>query len=371
MNRPYIAIVCSGMDRVKRGYEIYARDLFELLKNEPGFDLTLIKGNGKRKADEKVVFNLSRDSAANRAICAVIGRQWKYYIEFVTFALGMLPLLLFSRFDAFYALEGPIYKFLSKWRRLTGGKFKLIHFTGGQLGDVPATSLDYVHHVTPAYREQATKCGFRGENQFLIPHFVDEEKFTVADDVASRLRARLGISDQMKVVLSVGTIDSRVKRMDYVIREVAALSEPTFLLLLGHQDESSRLIRDLVEKLLPQRHMILTVPRSQMPQYYKLADVFVLASLREGFGLVFLEALASGVPIVAHDYDVSRYVLERHGYFIDMTRKSELTNSLKTILAKPAAESDRQTRRDYVQQKYASDRLLEAYRQMLAMACRG
>src|SRR5438045_92472 len=106
------------MDRVKRGYEIYARDLFELLKNELGLHLTLIKGNGKRKPDEKVVFNLSRDSAVNKAICAVVGRRWKYYIEFVTFAAGLAPILLSRKFDAFYVLEGPIYKFLAKWRRL-------------------------------------------------------------------------------------------------------------------------------------------------------------------------------------------------------------------------------------------------------------
>ena len=112
-----VAIVCSGMDKVKRGYEIHARDLFDLLNGDPEIELKLLKGNGPRRAGEKVVFNLHRDGVVNRMLCRVVGTRWKYYIEYVSFAVGLIPLLLFRSFDAFYVMEAPLYKFLSRWRQ--------------------------------------------------------------------------------------------------------------------------------------------------------------------------------------------------------------------------------------------------------------
>jgi hypothetical protein len=144
-----VALVCSGADRVKRGFETYVRDLFELLRGEPEFEVTLLKGSGDRRPGERVVFNWHRDSVPTRLLCRVVGRCWRYYIEFATFAAGLLPTLLRDRFDVFYVLEAPLYKFLFRWRRRVGARTKLAHFTGGQLGDVPATPNDFLHHVTP------------------------------------------------------------------------------------------------------------------------------------------------------------------------------------------------------------------------------
>ena len=185
-SRARVAIVCTGMDKVKRGFEIHARDLFELLRNDPQLELILLKGSGVRRVDEKVVFNLHRDSMANRLLCRVVGARWKYYIEYVSFAIGLLPLLVSRSFDAFYVMEAPLYKFLSRWRGIAGAQYKLIHPTGGQLSRIPASDRDYVHHVTPCYVPLAEQCGFPRENQFLIPHFIH-----VADVTAARSHAEL------------------------------------------------------------------------------------------------------------------------------------------------------------------------------------
>ncbi len=185
-----------------------------------------------------------------------------------------------------------------------------------------------------------------------------------------RLRAELGIPSGMPIVLSVGNIDAHVKRMDYVVRECAALQRPIFLLLLGQQDAGSRAIRLLAsEKLGSQRFAILTVPRHAIYDYYALSDVFVLASLREGFGLVFLEALAAGVPVVAHDYDVSRYVLGEQGTLADLSQPGALTFTLERLLAEPQTEAARRSRIDYVRQRYEAQTLKENYRSMFLRVC--
>jgi glycosyltransferase involved in cell wall biosynthesis len=305
-------------------------------------------------------------------LCRVVGSRWKYYIEYVSFAIGLLPLLLSKSFAAFYVMETPIYKFLSRWRGLTGAHYKLIHPTGGQLSRIPASSRDYVHHVTPCYVPLAEQCGFPKENQFLIPHFIHVADVAGARGRAERERMRsdLGIPVGMPVVLSVGNIDAHVKRMDYVVRECAALERPVFLLLLGQQDATSRSIRSLAtEKLGPQRFAILTVPRHAIYDYYALADVFVLASLREGFGLVFLEALAAGVPVVAHDYEVSRYVLGEQGHLIDLSKPGALKRALEKLLAEPQTEEARRSRIEYVRQRYEAQALKENYRRMFLRVC--
>jgi glycosyltransferase involved in cell wall biosynthesis len=360
------------MDAVKRGFETHARDLFELLRGDAELELTLLKGSGLRCSDETVVFNLPRESLPNRFLCRFVGNNRKYQIEFFSFALGLLPVLIFRRFDALYVLEGTLYTFLNHWRRLSGARYKLIHPTGGQLGILPASDRDYLHHVTPCYASVAKRCGFRDENQFLIPHFIHTADLSQAPGTQElqRLRRELGIPPELPVVLSVGSIDAQIKRMDYVIRECAALSRPVFLLLLGHQDAASTQIRELAaEKLGSGRFAILTVSREVIAKYYALADVFALASLREGFGLVFLEALACGVPVVTHDYDVSRYVLGEQGYFADLSREGGLTAALEEVLATPQTDAARCARAEYVRQKYEAKVLKEDYRRMFLQVC--
>jgi glycosyltransferase involved in cell wall biosynthesis len=370
---PRVAIVCSGMDKVKRGYEIYARDLFGLLQDVPDFSVTLIKGSGKREPDEKVIFNLQRDSLANRVLCRFVGWQWKYYIEFATFACGLVPLLLFGGFNVFYVLEGPLYKFLNRWRRRFGLQYKLIHFTGGQLGRLPATPLDYLHHVTPTYQGKAIELGFCPANQFLIPHFLSEQfggGNSLNAEIRRTVRRELGIADNATIVLSVGTIDSQVKRMDYVINEVAALEERAFLLLVGQPDSETKKIDQLAkEKLGTGRFKITTVARDRLVRLYQAADVFVLASLNEGFGLVLIEALANGLPVIVHDYETSHYVLGEYGRFADLTKTGELSKTITHVLKEEQTEQMKLSRRSYATYRYGINTLRRAYIEMMHSVC--
>ena len=48
------------------------------------------------------------------------------------------------------------------------------------------------------------------------------------------------------------------------------------------------------------------VPEAEKADHYRVADVFVMAGRQEGFGFVFLEAMASGIPVVASSLDGSR-----------------------------------------------------------------
>jgi len=385
--RPRVAIVCSGMDKVKRGFEAHARDLFELLRDDDRLDLTLIKGSGVERPREKVIFNLHRESAANGVLCRFFGESRRWYIEFMSFSIGLLPLLFQKKFDTFYVSEATLYRFLRWWRHVSRQHYALIHATGGWFEPnapvrvlrsatgriIPPTDADYLHHVNPFYVAAAESCGFRRENQFIIPHLFDTRTpQSIAGANLSELRDELGIPPDMPVLLSVGSIDRSHKRMDYVIEEAANVFPPVFVLLVGDQNPESPALRNLaMRKLGLGRFAITKVARVDIFKYYALADVFVLASLREAFGIVFIEALMAGLPVIAHDYDVSRYVLGEHAYFADLSVVGGLANTLRTILSACQTSAMKRARIEYVTRKYDAQTLKAQYQHMFLSACVG
>jgi glycosyltransferase involved in cell wall biosynthesis len=59
---------------------------------------------------------------------------------------------------------------------------------------------------------------------------------------------------------------------------------------------------------MPSRFRRMTLPLAEMPDLYRSADVMLHPTFHESFGNVYAEALAIGVPVVAHDYAVTRWI---------------------------------------------------------------
>ena len=136
----------------------------------------------------------------------------------------------------------------------------------------------------------------------VIPCGVDTELFRPLDRAASK--AALGLQGK-RVVLFVGRIEP-LKGVDLLIRAVAQLDEQQAIrvLIVGGrpgQDQEIRRLRDLAEALhiAPLVQFLGLVPQEELPTYYNAADVCVLPSHYESFGLVALEAQACGVPVIA------------------------------------------------------------------------
>jgi glycosyltransferase involved in cell wall biosynthesis len=162
-------------------------------------------------------------------------------------------------------------------------------------------------------------------------------------------------------VLSVAALNRGHKRIDYVIEEVARLPEPRpYLLLVGQPEPDTPGLRALAHSLLGQDgHSIRTVPAAEVSSLYRASDVLVLASLGEAFGRVLIEAMAEGVPCVAHDYAVTRYVLGDHGQLGNLSRPGGLAELLGSVSAPVPDEAERRHRFAY--EHFSWDRLRPAY----------
>ena len=126
---------------------------------------------------------------------------------------------------------------------------------------------------------------------------------TVED--GQRVRAELGIAPGVPLIVTVGRLTEQ-KGLIYLLRAMAALrqSVPEARLLIagdaqdGREEYRQTLLRTRQELGL-EKAVIFAGVRDDVPAVLRAADLFVMASLWEGFGLVFLEAMAAGCPIVA------------------------------------------------------------------------
>lgn len=124
------------------------------------------------------------------------------------------------------------------------------------------------------------------------------------------LARRLGL-DGGKILLTVSRLAAaeRYKGHDRVIRALPAVLQRhpgAMYLIVGDGEDRTRLERLAVEQgIAGAVRFAGHVPDADLLDYYRLADVFVMPSTGEGFGIVFLEALACGLPVVAGNVDGS------------------------------------------------------------------
>jgi len=89
--------------------------------------------------------------------------------------------------------------------------------------------------------------------------------------------------------------------------------------------------------------------------------VFTLASLREGFGRVYLEALMHGLPCVVHDAATTRYVLGAEGTYAHLERPGALAREVAQLLQNPRDPAAAARRRDFVRRRFSWEALRGSY----------
>lgn len=138
------------------------------------------------------------------------------------------------------------------------------------------------------------------------------------------------INKNHKLVISVGNLDTNFKRHQLEINAIAKLKDVD-LLILGKGEEEQEL-RALAEEKLSGRYVVKGVNYMETPYYYKSADLFTLPSRDEPFGIVYIEAMACGLPVVATDDEVRREIIGDAGIVCNVEDADEYANAIDRAL---------------------------------------
>jgi glycosyltransferase involved in cell wall biosynthesis len=361
-----VFLVCTGVGVISRGIETFARECFDGLHGRIGLHIELFKGAGAEAPEEHRLWNLPRTGHAAAWMGRLIRRN-SYVAEQLSSFLPLVRAIRRGRPDIVFYSDSNLGFQLHRWRRCIGVPFRLLFSNGGPCGP-PFDRTDHVQQVAPYYRERALRAGEPASKQSLVPYGITVPSGPPLTDPAARreLRRRLDLPVYQPIVLSVGWISAAHKRMDYLIREVASLPPPRpFLLMLGHIDAASPpVLHQAREMLGPTGFAARSVPYADVSPYYQTADLFTLASLQEGFGRVYLEALLHGLPAVVHDHPVTRYVLGPEGTFAALNEPGALSVALRESLSTAPDPGSMARRREYVRRRFSWDTLAPAYLDM-------
>jgi 1,2-diacylglycerol 3-alpha-glucosyltransferase len=367
VDRPIkVFFIATGIGHIRRGIETFFRECFDAMHGYPRLDARLFKGSGPDSPGEQRLWCLSRSGTAARAIGKVI-RRTPYVVEQLTFLPGLIRRIRRERPDIIFYSDINLAMRLHKYRRQIGVPYRLMYSNGAPV-QPPFTGIEHVQQVTPAYYQEAIDFGEPPNKHTLVPYGIHVPTGDPMLDQAARaaLRRKLDLPAERPIVLSVGWIAKQLKRMDYLIDEIASIPQAKrpYLVMLGQIDEASPPIVEQARRKLDGDCCIRSVPYAEVSKYYSIADAFTLASIREGFGRVFLEALVHGLPCVVNDHPVMRYVLGEEGTFADLTQPGALAAAVVSTLARPLDQAEMARRRQYVRWKFGWDALRPQYFQL-------
>lgn len=145
------------------------------------------------------------------------------------------------------------------------------------------------------------------ERVFFAPFSVDNAAFSLPDDARfaarANLRRELGVPPDALIVLFAAKL-VRLKRASDLICAFAQVCDripAANLVIVGSGDQEESLRRQASETVQGRVHFLGFRNQAALPRIYAAADLFVLPSDNESWGLVVNEAMASGLPVVVSD----------------------------------------------------------------------
>jgi len=265
-------------------------------------------------------------------------------LESLTLMLRSIGFLRRNHFDIVLP-HGGYWTYL--FTRMFCGKSRIVGIGHGGPVRKELRMCDQFVALTPTDQERARERSPRTPS-VVIPNGIDTTRFTPGSAAEKPARP---------TILCVGALVPS-KRHDLLFDAVALLDQDVQVVCAGR----GPLLESLMEHPLARQGRVtfLDLTQDEMPACYRQAHVFSLASPNETFGIVFLEALASGLPVVACDGPRQRYILGDAGTFCDVTDKHRYADALALALAavKRSTSIDRSRKFDWSDIAKQYDKLL-------------
>jgi len=356
-----IAFALPGLHAVNRGAEVAMESVAIELAHRSDFDVTLI-GSGQPRTGDPYRFihagRLAREKFVRWPRMPILRTEYDY--EEASFAL---PLWRAYRPADFDVTIGCSYPFTNWVLRRKGGRSRPPHVYVTQNGDWPCrrTNAEFKWFgceglvcTNPDY----FKANRERYEAVLIPNGVDPGRFFPPR--GERNRDAFGLPADKHVVIMVSALIES-KRVLEGIRAVAQC--PGVFLAVAGDGPLRAEVQALGASLLPGRFLHQTLPRERMPDFYRCADVFLHMSQDEPSANAYIEALATGLPVVTHDRPVTQWTFDWTAFLVDTSNPAAVAGAIR---AAAAPDADAAARRiALVQRRYTWKGIAGQYAEFL------
>lgn len=239
-------------------------------------------------------------------------------IAYLYSVLKGCPLVLFIYgIDAWKTMSNPVTRYLLRKTSLISS---ISQVTAKRFSEWSGIAASHIQILPNALHQQDYSPG--PKPPYLL------ERYKLHDRQVILTLGRLAASERYKGV------DAMLDLVPVLIRHIPDLS----YVIAGTGDDLSRL-KEKAERLGVADHVIFTgyVPEAEKVDLYRLADAYVMPSQGEGFGFVFLEALACGIPAVGSRTDGGREALREGllGILVDPNNPEEIEQAVIRALHRP------------------------------------
>lgn len=173
----------------------------------------------------------------------------------------------------------------------------------------------------------------------ILPNTFDSDRFKIASK-PTYLLDRYQLNSDQPIILTVNRLSSResYRGYDRIIEALPYIREHipnVHYIIVGKGDDRDRLEQSIIQKNLQDCVTLAGfISDDELPAYYQLCDLFAMPSKLEGFGIVYLEALASGKPVLGGDRDgaIDALCNGELGVLIDPDNVREIADKIVAIL---------------------------------------
>jgi phosphatidylinositol alpha-1,6-mannosyltransferase len=165
----------------------------------------------------------------------------------------------------------------------------------------------------------------------------------------NKFRSKLNLDDHQQLIITIGRLlnSEAYKGYDKTIEAISKLKNDNivFHIIGKSEDIEKNRIQNLINKnnLQTQIKLIGFVNEDELASYYQAADLFVMPSKGEGFGLVFIDAMANGLRVVGGNADGSTDSISKfsESYLVNPDDVEEISNTISNALNTNFTENDK------------------------------
>lgn len=143
-----------------------------------------------------------------------------------------------------------------------------------------------------------------------------------------------------KYILNVGSIESR-KNLLLIVKALEYIPDDIALIAVGKRTPYTDTVEEYINshKLNDRVHLLHNIPFQELPVLYQLAQLFVYPSFFEGFGIPIIEAIHSGIPVIAATGSCLEEAGGPDSIYINPNDEKELAEKINELLSSPETAS--------------------------------